>query len=267
MTELYIVPAVLVVGVLFYLFLISPCTRRNTDIENLKGLYIAHRGLHDEYIPENSLSAFNAAISGGYAIEIDIHITKDDQVVVFHDNTLKRMCGIDKAVEDMTLDELKKLRLLNTDCTIPTLSECLATVCGRVPLLVEFKAESMTVCKRLCQKANEILSQYTGVYFIQSFFPFVLYWYKKNAPRVLRGQLSTNFKSDAFYKRLLSSLVTNFIARPHFISYEHKYFKKFVLKVIKAMGGTLICWTLKNEKQLKNAKKHFAAYIFENFIP
>ena len=252
---------------LLYLFLVCPALKKNKNTEKLKGLYIAHRGLHDKEIPENSIPAFLAAVSGGYAIEIDIHITKDNSVVVFHDNTIKRMCGQDKKIEDMTLEEIKGLRLLDTDCTIPTLEECLNAVKGRVPLLIEFKAGSIEVSKRLCVAANEILKKYEGIYFIQSFFPFVLSWYRKNRPDVCRGQLSTPFKEKPIAQRILGRLLTNFIARPHFISYEHKYHKKCVLRLNKALGALIICWTLKDEKELEKAKESFSAYIFEDFIP
>lgn len=267
MIAVYIILSALLGLSLLYIFLVCPSLKHNDGRERLKGLCIAHRGLHDDNVPENSLPAFSAAISGGYAIEIDIHITADGEIVVFHDDTAKRMCGVDREIEDMTLKEIKQLRLLGTDCAIPTLKECLDTVDSGVPLLIEFKAKNTYITNRLCIKANEILSDYKGEYFVQSFFPFVLSWYKKNRPDVCRGQLSTAFKGEELYKRILARLLTNFIARPHFISYEHKYPNSISLKLNKLFGAVLICWTLKNEKQLKKAKENFSGFIFEDFIP
>ena len=142
-----------------WLFLIFPSLRRHPDLELLSGMYIAHRGLHDLLpdTPENSLVAFKEAAALDFAIENDIHVTADGEVVVFHDDTLLRMCGDERTVENCTLEELKKLRLGDTDHTIPTLRECLDAVDGRVPLLIEFKALSIKTAERLCIAADKIL--------------------------------------------------------------------------------------------------------------
>ena len=88
-------------------------------------------------MPENSLPAFRAAAEAGYAVEMDVHLTADDQLVVFHDDTLERMCGVPGVIDDFTLAELRALRLGDTDCVIPTFAEALAALGGRVPLLLE----------------------------------------------------------------------------------------------------------------------------------
>ena len=267
MTAVYIILGAIAFLVLLYIFLIFPSLKKHPQKERLKGIYVAHRGLHDETLPENSLPAFRAAISGGYAIEIDIHITADGEIVVFHDDTAKRVCGVDRKIEEMTLKEIKELRLQNTDCTVPTLKECLDTVNGQSPLLIEFKAMSIQTANKLCTGANKILSEYKGEYFVQSFYPFVLSWYRKNRPDVLRGQLSTAFKGEKLYKKAVANLLTNVIARPHFVSYEHKYPKKLSLKLNKLFGAVLICWTLKSDAKLQKAKENFSGFIFEDFIP
>ena len=267
MIAMLVTLGIIFIMLLLYVFLICPSLKIHPQKAKLKGLHVAHRGLHNGTIPENSLSSCRAAISGGYGIEIDIHVVADGEIVVFHDNTLKRMCGIDRNIEEMTLKEIKQLRLLGTDCTIPTLQECLDTVNGTVPLLIEFKADTPEKAKILCQRANEILKGYKGEYFVQSFNFLVLSWYRKNRPDVLRGQLSTAFKGEELYKKAVANLLTNVIARPHFISYEHKYPNNLSLKINKILGAELICWTLKDQDQLEKAKRSFSGFIFEDFIP
>lgn len=259
---------VILIIALVYLFLICPSLKRHKDEEKLKGLYIAHRGLHNiaQGVPENSMTAFKKAVEAGFAIENDIHLTKDGEVVVFHDDTLTRVCGVEGRVEDKTLKELKQLNLLGTDEKIPTLRECLDLVKGQVPLLIEFKVVGGNA-KALCQKANEILKGYEGLYFVQSFYPNVLSWYKKNRPDVCRGQLSTAFKGEEFYKKLLGCLVSNLVARPHFVSYEWKYHKKLSRRITALLGATPVCWTLQSQSELDSSKPHFKTYIFELFIP
>lgn len=101
----------------------------------------AHRGFFtpDQRIPENSMPAFLAAAENGYGIEMDIQLTKDNQVVVFHDHTLTRMCGIDLPVRELTYEELQKFPLAGTQERIPLFKDVLKAVHGRVPLLVEIK--------------------------------------------------------------------------------------------------------------------------------
>lgn len=250
------------------LFFVSPGFRKHKDREVLKGGFIAHRGLHGifENTPENSLPAFKRASELGFPIEIDIHLTADGDVVVFHDDTLNRVCGVEGRVEEKTLRELKKLRLLNTDCAIPTLQECLNSVKGRVPLLIEFKCTSLR-CNELCTAANKILSQYTGKYLIQSFYPTVLHWYKKNRKDICRGQLASAFKGEPLYKRLLGNMMFNFLGRPDFVSYEHKFGKRFFFKFAVRLGAMPIGWTFRTKEDLEKDKEDFEAYIFEGFLP
>lgn len=253
---------------ILFLWLVFPALRRHSDRAILRGLHIAHRGLHDASngIPENSLAAFKKAVTQGFAIENDIHLTADGEVVVFHDDTLERMCGVSGRVEDMTLAELKKLRLFNSDETIPTLQECLEVVAGKVPLLIEFKCPNFRATP-LCRAADRILAEYTGTYFVQSFFPPVLLWYRLHRRTVCRGQLASAFVGEAFYKRLLGCLVFNVLARPDFVSYEYTYAAHPMRRFTTWLGAFSVCWTLQSQQELEDAKKIFSAFIFEQFIP
>ena len=105
-------------------FLIAPRKRRSTSPFD-RTLY-AHRGLHDNSCPENSLSAFRAAKEAGYGVELDVRFTADKQVVVYHDDTLTRMCGDDRRVDECTYEELQQLHLSDTTERIPLLSDVLS---------------------------------------------------------------------------------------------------------------------------------------------
>ena len=251
-----------------YLFMVFPALRCHSDRKILDGLYIAHRGLHDieAGIPENSLSAFKMAVDAGFAIENDIHLTRDGEVIVFHDDDLMRMCSVHGRPEDMTLSELKELKLGKTEERIPTLRECLDTIDGKVPLLIEFKVKSGSAAP-LCIAAEKVLADYNGKYFVQSFYPFVLSWYKKNRKDVLRGQLSAAFKGDKLHMRLLGMLVFNFFARPDFVSYENETKNAIGRRICTILGAFPVGWTFKNQAEVDASKKDFKSYIFEGFLP
>ncbi|MBE6729288.1 MAG: glycerophosphodiester phosphodiesterase [Ruminococcaceae bacterium] len=249
------------------LFLIFPSIKKHPDLNLIKGRCIAHRGLHnnEKGIPENSLSAFKAAVEMGYAIENDIHLTKDGAVVVFHDDDLRRACGIDKKICKITLSELKKLRIFGTDEVIPTLEECLNVINSQVPLLIEFKVDKNS--KELCTAADKILENYKGEYLIQSFYPQVLFWYRKHRNDVCRGQLASAFKGDALHKQIAGCLLFNFISRPHFVSYEHTFKNRFFFKISVLLGAFPVGWTFKKQREIIESHNTFKSFIFEDFIP
>lgn len=261
----YVSGAVVIVAAV-WVFLIAPARRKHPYLKQMEGCYIAHRGLHDEKIPENSLSAFRAAIARDLPIEIDIHVTADGELVVFHDNDLKRVCGAEVAIADATLAELKTYRLKGTEETIPTLQECLDTVAGQVPLLIEFKCLDRATCRRLCEAADTVLKGYAGDYVIQSFYPFVLYWYRKHRPDVCRGQLSL-CSEKGLSRWMLGRMLFNSIARPDFISYEYKNAYRLNFRLAVALGAYPVGWTFRSQSEVDKYKSHYRTYIFERFIP
>ena len=111
----------IILFIALYLFLIFPSKADEKMKKPFMNRYFAHRGLHniEKGVPENSLSAFKKAAEKGYGIELDVHITKDDKIVVFHDDDLKRMCGVDKKTDEQTYEYLKTLSLYNTNEKIP----------------------------------------------------------------------------------------------------------------------------------------------------
>ncbi|UUD36716.1 cytoplasmic glycerophosphodiester phosphodiesterase [Mycoplasmopsis californica] len=233
----------------------------------LNKYFIAHRGFHTETEPENSLGAFNNAIKNKYAIELDLHILNDGNVVVFHDDNLKRMTGLEKAIKDTTWNEIKNLKLKNTDYTIPLFSDVLKYIDGQVPLLIELKTD--TENHRLEEATWEILKTYSHPYAIQSFDPFTVQWFKKNAPDVIRGMLSGSFHNEKlpFYKKfILRNLLLRAKANPDFINYEIAYLKsKPILKLKDQL--TILCWTARDLNTFIQTYKSGINCVFENFIP
>ena len=183
----------ILVIVAIYVFMVAPRMLNRADRTAFKNRHYAHRGLFDNNsdAPENSLAAFKKAVDAGYGIELDVQLSKDDKLVVFHDATLNRMCGIDGKVWDYTLEELQQMKLLNSNETIPTFEQFLEVVDGKVPFILEYKLDRVQT--RVCELANEVLKNYKGVYCIESFHPLALLWYRKNRPDVLRGQLCEEF--------------------------------------------------------------------------
>ena len=254
-----------------YAFLVAPRMIKKPDVSVLKGVHYAHRGLHDNHsdAPENSMKAFQKAVDAGYGIEMDIQLTKDKIPVVFHDETLNRMCGVEGKVWEFTYEELQKLTLAESEERIPKFEDVLALVGGKVPLIVEYKLDVPST--EVCEIADPMLQAYNGIYCIESFHPFAVKWYREHRPEVIRGQLSQDFSKQEKYKGkfiywLLSNLLTNVLTRPDFIAYNHKDADMFSRKVCSLMGALPVAYTIKGQEEYEKAKDQFELFIFDSFI-
>lgn len=273
MTALYVtlgvIGGLLLLAAVLFLFLTKPrSAKKRPDATPFVGKEFAHRGVHTQTVPENSLRAFQGAVDRGLGIELDIQLSADGQVVVVHDFDLKRVAGIDKKVKELSAEELSKISLCGQSDGIPTLRQVLDTVNGSVPLIVEIKIPGMDLS--VCPKAFEILDQYQGPYCVESFHPLALNWVRKNRPKVLRGQLSADFfknkeKGNKLQLFVVKHLLLNFLAKPDFIAFDIHASKAFSFRVCRNLWGALpIGWTVRTKEELTEAKKTFDAWICEN---
>ena len=232
------------------------------------GRNFAHRGLHseDKSVPENSLAAFCLAVEAGYGMELDVQLSKDGRVVVFHDDTLDRVCGVNARVDELDYSELAKLRLCGSEERIPLFSEVLDLVGGREPIIVELKRGKRN--KELCRKTLDMLKAYGGETCIESFDPFIVTWFAHHAPKKLRGQLAQRPKdfveggikhATAF---VLGNVLFNVLARPHFIAYRIGK-RPFSVRFSEALGAMPVGWTSHDPASEKGRD----AVIFEFYRP
>lgn len=252
---------------------ISIVINKNSDynmLENFLTRPIAHKGLHsnDSHTPENSIPAFQKAIKHKLPIELDIQLTLDNKIVVFHDYNLQRICGLNKLVKKCTLAEIKELNLLNSGYKIPLLAEVLELVNGKVPILIDIKNRNKA--GRLEKLLMQELENYKGDIAIQSFNPFSIGWFAKNAPHIIRGQLHTDLKNkklNQITKLLLKEIIFNFFSRPHFIAMDIRCMSQYILYKYKRIKIPILFWTIKKQKDYSKLKDVCDNIIFENFIP
>lgn len=264
-----LISGIIVFLIIFYFFLIWPRLSKKEQIRPFLHTMFAHRGYHciEKGIPENSIPSFRAAISHGYGIELDIHLTADGKLVVFHDDDLSRICGRPESVESLTLSELQACHLQGTDECIPKFSDVLSLVNGQVPLLIELKIPKSSL--GICEKAAETLAGYPGPYMVQSFNTLGIWWFRKHAPHILRGQLSSNLTDDHLPEPwiltfIVKHLLGNVLGRPDFVSYKladlpmfEVWFLKHILRL------PIAVWTLRTQETLKKGKRYYDMQIFE----
>jgi len=232
----------------------------------------AHRGLHGNGIPENSMAPFRLAVEHGYGIELDVHLLKDGELAVIHDSALVRTTGRDGKVEQLTARELPQYQLEGTKQTIPLFSQVLELCNGKIPLIVELKPDGKNAAQ-LTETVCNLLKYYPGDYCLESFDPRCLLWLKKHRPELMRGQLSYDYFSKPnklpwILKVLLKYNLLNLFSRPDFIAYkfcDRKIFSNFLCRRILRIRG--VTWTIQTQEDMDTAIQEGWIPIFEFFTP
>lgn len=237
--------------------------------EDLKNRIIAHRGIYNNKdIPENSIGAFKKAISSKIPIELDLQLTKDGQIVVFHDDNLKRLTGIDGKIKNYTYLELRNLKLLGTNYKIPLFSEVVSIVNNKVFLDIEIKHGFNT--KKMMNEIFSILDATSQEYVIKSFSPNYLFWIKKHRPEVLYGILSSKYLDHSFLFRLLRFPSTYLIGisflKPAFVAYDINNLSYYKLKKLRRNGMVIVAWTIKDNNDLEFASQYADSYVCEGIF-
>lgn len=272
MIILYILVSAAILLFLTYVFT-TRCRKGHEGLSALRNYAYAHRGLHGDGVPENSLEAFRLAVESGYGSELDVHLLADGNLAVIHDSVLKRTTGADGIIEDLTVRDLSNFSLEGTQQTIPTFEDVLKVYSGKAPLIVELKPVAnnhAALCSRVC----EVLDNYNGAYCIESFDPRCISWLRKNRPELIRGQLTENFflapnsKLPGIIKFAMKVQLLNFLTLPDFVAYKFKdrvNFSNFLCR--KLWGAQGVTWTLNTKEDFDTAVAEGWIPIFEGFRP
>ncbi len=265
--------AILILLLLTVLVVLATRGRRShPGLAALRGWRYAHRGLHEDGRPENSMAAFRAALEAGYGIELDIHLMKDGELAVIHDASLRRTAGQDVKIEDLTAADLSGCFLQGTTETIPLFSQVLELYAGKAPLIIELKSEGGNYAA-LAEAACKAMEGYRGSWCMESFDPRCIRWLKVHRPDIIRGQLTENFvKSNHTLPFLLRFGIThqliNFLLLPDFVAYkfdDRRTFSNFLVRKLWGVQG--VTWTLKSQEALDTAEAEGWLPIFEGFRP
>lgn len=272
-TVICIVLALIILVELWFLAL--QCRKNHPALKTLSAFRYAHRGLHDKpTIPENSMAAFRRALDNFYGAELDVHLMADGNLAVIHDSSLLRTAGVDVAIEDLTVEDLKRYRLEGTNEHIPLLGEVLSLYEGRAPLIVELKAEGGNHAALTAAAVAE-LDKYKVLYCIESFDPRCLLWLRQNRDEIVRGQLSEQFLrhgDNGGHGRatlwMVANLLTNFLARPDFIAYRFSDRSNLAVKLCRKLYKVKeFSWTITSPQEMKAAEAAGCGVIFEQFDP
>ena len=262
----------IVILFLCYLFVLRG-RKGHPGLEKLRGWAYAHRGLHGNGVPENSMQAFRLALEHGFGIEFDVHLMADGNLAIIHDASLKRTAGADVRIEDLRTEDLENYRLEGTEENIPTFRQLLELYDGKAPLIIELKAERGNHAA-LCTAVCEALKDYNGVYCIESFDPRCIRWMRLNRPEIVRGQLAENFfkskgsKLHPVLKFVMTNHFANFLVLPDFVAYkfaDRSVIGTWLCRNVLHIAG--VTWTIRNKEDYDIAVKEGWIPIFEYFIP
>lgn len=232
------------------------------DLSEYKNKIIAHRGIFDnKTVPENSIKSFKLALDKNLTIELDIHLTKDNELVVFHDDNLKRMTGINSIIETFTLNQINKLKLLDTNETIPTLDDVLKLVDGKVLLDIEIKVNKGV--KKIVKKLLEILDAYNGKVIIKSFNPLAVKEVKKKTNKYLVGLLMDYYTDNRIFNFFSKTNIIIPFCKPDFLGINKKMINtKNIERYLKKLP--IMIWTIKKEDEITKINNENFIYICNN---
>lgn len=238
---------------------------------------IAHRGLHDIGAgrPENSLEAVSAAIDQGFAIEIDIQMSADCSAVVFHDYTLDRLTDAHGSVRDFAAIDLNQMALSGGAGTIPSLSDVLTLVDGRVALLIEIKDQDGALgadVGHLEMSVARALEGYDGDVAVMSYNPHSVSAMQVLQPKIPRGLVTEQFepekwKIDEAMATRLNEISDYERVGATFISHDVGDLKNARVRDLKEHGATILCWTVRSQLQQDEALKIADNITFEGYLP
>ncbi len=246
----------------------------NPQLDWLTASPIAHRGLHDKAngCEENSLEAFAAAITHGFAIECDLQLSADGEAMVFHDHTLDRLTAETGPIIARTAADLQQMAYANGRGTIPTLSQLLDLTDGDAGLVLELKSR-FDGDIRLAARVSELLAGYAGPVAVMSFDPVPIAWLADNAPQISRGIVADG-ATDPEYDELplpvrLDMRHFTHIAktRPDFLSLWHEWLPCPPSRAARRTGLPIITWTIRNNLQASEALRWCDQITFEGYRP
>ena len=248
------------------------------DFSWLTARPIAHRGLHDRAagVIENTLGAAARAVAKGFNIEVDLTLSVDEEVVVFHDDTLDRLTAATGRVDRRTMAELRQIPITGTDDRIPTLDELLALVDGRVGLCLELKSDfPRRPDERLVHRVAERLAAYRGPVVTKSFDPEVVAAANRIMPAIPHGIVADDASDLEYYARfsrmerfILRHLLHAPRTRPKFVSYCIDDLPAPGPSIARRLFGLpVISWTVRSEEARRRVLAHADQIVFEGFDP
>jgi glycerophosphoryl diester phosphodiesterase len=229
---------------------------------------LAHRGLHGDGVPENSLAAFAAAAGAGYGVELDVHLSRDGVPVVYHDSSLERLTGRAARLGDLTAAQLAALRLLGTEEHVPTLAEALR-VMGTAPVMVELKQDRLRTGPLEAATAA-VLDAHAGPTCVASFNPGSVRWFRKHRPEVVRVLTASPLDDTdlpVVLRRRLAALKDLPSVAPAAVSYDLTGLPSAATDAWRERGGVLVTWTVRDADALARARELADNVIFEHVRP
>lgn len=222
----------------------------------------AHRGMHGPDVPENSPSAFAAALERGFGIECDVQLSSDGEAMVFHDWDLDRLTEETGAVARKTAAQLGKIILSGSDDRIVTLRRMLDLVAGAVPLLIEVKSRQSMRITPACLAVRRALEGYRGRHAVMSFDPRIPRWFAMQSPRTVRGLVVTE-EDDKTIRGAIRRRLWLWHSRAEFLAYDVRDLPSRFAAGQRARGLPLATWTVRNAEQRAVAAEYADAPIAE----
>ena len=222
----------------------------------------AHRGMHRDGVPENSLAAFELAAEAGLGIECDIQRSRDHAPMLVHDWELDRLTGVSGPLSDYSADELAQIAFLDSEHKLARLGDLLELVDSRVPILVEIKSRRRYDIEESCRAVRDALAGYDGRRAVMSFDPRVSRWFAEHSPKTVRG-LVVREDEHGMTQQAWRRHLALWIAKPEFIAYHVAALPNPMVAALKARGFPVLTWTVNSAAARDTGQRYADALIAE----
>ncbi len=210
---------------------------------------LIHRGIVNKKYKENLLKSFKKSFDKGYGIETDIHATKDNEFICFHDFTLNRIFKKKKSIKELNYSKIKYISTKDNK-PIPLLRDLLKASKNKYPLFIEIKPN---LSKKLLIKLFKETARYSNCVFISFKHKNIF-----NLLKIKRNiKVGLSFSSSDSIKKIKKK--TN--KKKNYCLILDKFFLKS--KAIQNLKIKKYFYTIKNKSELKKYKKN-NNLIFEN---
>ena len=224
---------------------------------------VAHRGLHDSAagVIENTATAVVAAVAAGYAVEVDLQLTRDGDAVVYHDDALGRLTDGGGRLATMTTSELKRVRYTAGAERILTLGELCDLLGGRAAVFLELKGRAdreLRLARRVCQ----VLDRYNGPVAAMSFDPRQVRALGELQARVVCGLVAhARWRAPSYLYHVLR-------AAPRFMAYDVRALPAIMPTLARSLCGLpILAWTVRSQAEHERARRWADQIIFEDLRP
>ncbi len=254
-----------------YLFLLASRLTTPEKAKEFSHLVILHRAYCDEY-PEQTLEAIQYVLDQGIkALEVDVMLSKDNHLIVYHDEKMNRLNHLNSSITELTLTEIKQSPIIynNKTYNIATLEEVIQLIIRYdIKLEIDFKNSRRRHIKaELIANLFKQYNLYNNVY-VSSFYPSILYSVRRNDPKIITAFA---IAEKGFENRIINQIYHILalyyfpkILKSSIVEIEQGLISTNLIDYWQTRDKTIVGWNINDERLKHNLEELGISYVSDS---